>query len=196
MSRLELANSAIKLIGDFPFTGAGLNTFPGLFSQYIYNIPVFLILNSHNIYLDVALEQSFIGLLAFCLIYFGSIGLAVTVGWKNPGALLVWASLAGLVVAVLHGLVDNVLYGPNDAPFLFLLPGIAYAMTQSGSQERPGGLNIRRLLTNSQSKRSVIWVTIASIIALLLLAYGYRKPLLGAWYANLGSIQHGPGGSG
>jgi tetratricopeptide (TPR) repeat protein len=147
-----------------------------------------LILNSHNIYLDVALEQSLIGLLAFCLIYFGTIGLVVTVGWKNPGALLIWALLAGLVVAVLHGLVDNVLYGPNDAPFLFLLPGIACAMTQSGSQERPGGLDIRRLLTNSQSRRSLIWVTITFIIALLLLANGYRKPLLGAWYANLGSI--------
>jgi putative inorganic carbon (hco3(-)) transporter len=189
MSRLDLANSSLRLVGDFSITGAGLNTFPGLFSQYILNSPNYFILYSHNFYLDIALEQGFIGLLAFCTIHFGSIWMALSAGWKKPGALLVWAALAGLIVAALHGLVDNVLYGPNDAPILFWLPGLAFAMIRASSQENHLVQDHGNIKANRFRKRPIIWGILASVIMICIMTFSLQKPILGAWYANLGSIR-------
>ncbi len=72
-SRLELTESALKLVGDFPITGGGLNSFPGLYSRYIREIPFFISLNSHNMYLDVGVEQGILGGLDFSIIYRGSL---------------------------------------------------------------------------------------------------------------------------
>ena len=189
VGRLELDNGAINLISDFPFTGAGLNTFPGLFSQYVLITPFFYILNSHNIYLDIALEQSGIGLLAFAVIYLGSAWRALKAVWKNPGAWLNWASLAGLAVAMVHGLVQNVIYGMADAPFLFLLPGMAYAMTRTGSPETSHLRSTQQVITGRRLHPAIFSAALVAVITLIGLAYRFRQPLLAAWDADLGSVQ-------
>ena len=72
-SRLELFRDTLDLITDFPFTGGGLAAFPGLYSQYIAVTPFFLFNYSHNMWLDVTLEQGVLGLLAFIWVIIGSV---------------------------------------------------------------------------------------------------------------------------
>jgi len=56
-SRGELFARSIYLALDYPITGGGLGSFPGLYSRYILDIPFFYLPNSHNLFLDVAIEQ-------------------------------------------------------------------------------------------------------------------------------------------
>ena len=56
-SRAELLGRGAYFLVDYPITGAGLTSFPGLYSQYMLVIPYFYFTNSHNLFLDVAIEQ-------------------------------------------------------------------------------------------------------------------------------------------
>ncbi len=71
-SRLDVAQAGIKLIQDYPFTGMGLDSFAGHYSQYILVIPYFIYDNGHNLLIDVAVDQGLLGLVAFAVIFFGS----------------------------------------------------------------------------------------------------------------------------
>ena len=64
-SRAELTERGAYFLLDYPITGGGLNSFPGLYSQYMLGIPQFYFINSYNLFLDVAIEQGIIGGLAF-----------------------------------------------------------------------------------------------------------------------------------
>ncbi|MBE0411227.1 MAG: O-antigen ligase family protein, partial [Anaerolineales bacterium] len=57
VTRLDLAQNGLKLLGDFSFSGGGLGAFAGLYSHYIRAIPFFYFDYSHNLLLDIALEQ-------------------------------------------------------------------------------------------------------------------------------------------
>jgi putative inorganic carbon (hco3(-)) transporter len=131
-SRLDLALATTNLISDFPFTGGGLRAFPGLYSRYILVIPFLFFEYSHNLYLDVFLEQGLLGGLTLMIVLLGSLLLAGTSLMKNrefkSKALLQLAVLAGLVVLLIHGLVDDALYGMRGTPLLFLIPGIGVAL--------------------------------------------------------------------
>jgi O-antigen ligase len=72
-SRSELLTRSLFLVFDFPFTGGGLKSFPGLYSHYMLGIPFFNVVNSHNLFLDVAIEQGWLGGLSFLAIFLTSI---------------------------------------------------------------------------------------------------------------------------
>jgi hypothetical protein len=114
-SRLDLATSAGKLIEDYPFTGGGLRSFPGLFSQYIMVTPYFLFAYSHNFYLDIILEQGFLGGLALLVLILGSaiiLARQILVDREDHQLkILGEAVFIGLIVILVHGLVDDALYG-------------------------------------------------------------------------------------
>ncbi len=192
-TRVELAESAAELVGDFPFTGGGLNSFPGLYSHYIRGIPFYITLNSHNMFLDVALEQGILGMLAFCFVYLGSFWSMVSRAWKPSKASLIWASLASTLIVVLHGLVDNVVYGRWGAAIVFFLPGIAYATTRSSPQDKPKSRSRDRpvagFAAHSRYRQVLIGTIVVACVALLIGVYGYRRPILGAWYADLGAVR-------
>jgi len=63
-TRGELASRSLYLLLAFPFTGGGLGSFPGLYSSYLLDIPFYYLPNSHNLFLDVAIEQGLLGGLA------------------------------------------------------------------------------------------------------------------------------------
>src|SRR3990170_254782 len=133
LNRLEVAQGAVDLIGDFPFTGGGLDAFPGLYAQYILITPNYIIPYSHNIFLDVAFEQGILGFLTMTWVLLGSLWLLVKQGDGEP--LLRWAVLAGLFVMMVHGLVDDIVYSTQHTPLLFLLPGMAVALTQTNQPQ-------------------------------------------------------------
>ncbi len=72
ISRMQIYTNTRWLIADFPFTGGGLASFPGLYSYFVMRMPVFLFGYAHDLFLDLALEQGIIGLLSFVFILIGS----------------------------------------------------------------------------------------------------------------------------
>jgi len=62
--RLQLYRQAFEIAREVPIAGGGLASFAGLYSQYILVIPVYFLGYSHNLYLDVFLEQGLLGMAA------------------------------------------------------------------------------------------------------------------------------------
>lgn len=183
-SRLELARSALQLIEEVPFTGGGLRSFPGLYSQYVRITPHFQFAYSHNLYLDLALEQGAVGGLALLAAWLGA-------GWLLAGQLrqggqerdfdlLRWAALAALLAAGLHGLVDDALYGEGGTPLLLALPGAAAALQAAApaGELRPARAPGRKV--------ALLWAALA--VAALAALLAWRRPLQAAWCANLGAL--------
>jgi hypothetical protein len=196
-TRLELWRQAWRLAGDFPFTGGGLAAFAGLYSNYIRVIPFFLFGYSHNFFLDVLLEQGVLGLLSLVGVILGSAWLLLTrfgsesdpSRANNPGMrdertdihLFRWAVFASLMTMVLHGLVDDALYGNLGTPLLFSFPGMAVAL--SGD---PDGVQHGLGISVVPSRGAII---IAVLFAVAGLAYLSRRVLLASWYTNLGAVE-------
>jgi hypothetical protein len=192
-SRVEIFTNTVDLIGDYLITGAGLDAFRGLYSQYLLILPSFVLPHSHNLTLDILLEQGLFGLLAFGLIIAGAFWYLSrssekrAKGRRRYSSLLRWSVATSLLVVLIHGLIDDALYGSGGALFLFFLPGLAVAIFHSnqattskivGEGERQPFFN-RRLLTG---------MGVAAVVIVLLLV-GFQRSLLAAWYADLGAIE-------
>ncbi|MCA1552902.1 MAG: O-antigen ligase family protein, partial [Chloroflexi bacterium] len=65
VSRMTLWRGAWSLGGDYFFTGAGLGTISLLLSAYYFLLPVLFVIHSHNMLLDLLVEQGVFALLAF-----------------------------------------------------------------------------------------------------------------------------------
>jgi hypothetical protein len=64
LGRLQLFQGALTLIQDYPLIGAGLDLFRMLHASYVMLLHVGFAVHSHNLYLDVAIEQGLPGLFA------------------------------------------------------------------------------------------------------------------------------------
>lgn len=191
LSRVEVARQSRYLVEDYIWTGAGLASFPGQYSQYIRVVPVASQDGSHNTLLDVVLEQGVFGLLALLWIWAGSIGLLVDgrlASDTDDTGLLAAAAFSALSLLALHGLAEDPLYGSRAAPLLFLLPGIAVALAgrtpDSTGDARPSALVPWRI--SSRAK-----VPIAAGLALILIAagVGFGKAIMSSLQSNLGSVE-------
>jgi hypothetical protein len=191
-TRLDLAYSGLKLIGDYPFTGGGLNAFPALYSTYILETPNFFVGQSNNLFIDITLEQSLAGLLAFCFVYFFSFLWIAKQKWTAPHSWLVWASLVSLMIVIIHGLSDDIIYYGWGIPMVFLVPGVTHIITRPASLEpicsRSNSVSGLILRISKRIHKLILWTMILVGLAILVLVYEERKPLLASWYANLGSI--------
>ena len=175
-TRGELFARSLYLLLDFPFTGGGLNAFPGLYSYYMLGIPNFYLPNSHNLFLDVAIEQGFLGL-SFLIIFLMSVwitaqGLAKADAQHNN--LFGWLTFFALIVAFVHGMVDDYLYYGNGAILSLALPGLSATMQPQ-----------REPLAQRVNYRLAISIALVLIVFFLLNANKLRA----AWYANIGAVQ-------
>jgi putative inorganic carbon (hco3(-)) transporter len=187
-SRVDLIRDTISLSADFPFTGGGLSAFPGLYSKYILIIPYLFFEYSHNLYLDVFLEQGLLGGLALVIVLLGSLLLVITRLQKiqeiHTEALLHLAVLAGLIVLMVHGLVDDALYGMRGTPLLFLIPGISVALGYPGMNNRAVEVGRSPVVA-----RGLVWGSaILGILVVTAIGLIGNKPVTASWLANLGSI--------
>lgn len=189
-NRMQLWQGALKLVEDFPFTGGGLEAFEGLYSHYILVIPHAFIENSRNLYLEVAVEQGMLGFLALVFILAASFLILAHRFWSAPADdLSPWRGgvAAGLLILILHGLVENTLYNNQDVLFLLVLSGLAVATTVKGE--------VRPVLQEKPERQPMLaskWGAAPGVLilgVLLLGAVGFHRPLLGKWYANLGAVQ-------
>ncbi len=173
-NRLEVLSQVVKLVTDFPFTGGGLGSFPGLFSRYILVIPWLFIPHSSNLFLDTLIEQGVFGLLALAGIFISSFWLLATRPAKDDGAR--WAALAGLIVMTVYCLVEDPFHSGWPTLLLFVLPGFGVAATES----KPSTA-LRPWLK--------IAVAVGALAALAGLFVPFRQQALAAWYANLGAVE-------
>jgi O-antigen ligase len=171
ISRMEIYRGALRLAGDFPFTGGGLAAFPGLYAQYIENIPIFLFGYAHNIYLDLAVEQGAASLLLFLAVYAFSLWRLAPL--KHPSR-LAWPLAAATITLLAHGLVDDPLFAERGTPLLFLLPGMAIALADGRDMA-------------SSRKPARLLLPFAALAALAALVFW--RPLLATGYANLGAAR-------
>jgi O-antigen ligase len=128
-SRKEVWDRALYMLQDFPFTGIGAGTFvkvlPVLYPLFLTTDDVF---HSHNLYLQVAVDFGFFGLVSFSglLACAGILSLRSYRRFRSKGdiagMMLITGYCCGLFAMLLHGLVDSPLWltKPHAVPFLFM----------------------------------------------------------------------------
>ncbi len=184
-NRLELVRASSYLIADFPLTGSGLDSFPGLYSQYILVLPFYIVEHGHNLFLDITLEQGFFGLLA-------ALGIIGITGWQLARAIhtdvnddnpLLAAALTGLIILILHGLVDDTLYGSRAQFLLWVLPGVGQAVLTRTAQP----IGIREV---DPARRTRLLAT-GSVVLVVVVVYlfMFREAIGVVWRANVGAVQ-------
>lgn len=181
VSRLEIYANTLRLVVDYPFIGGGLAAFSGLYSHYAMVIPVFLFGYSHNLYLDLALEQGVLGLVAFLVIMVISLWMLLS-GRHSP--VLRWATIIGLLILLIHGLADDALYGIRGTPVLFALPGLAAAIYRyEASKGRSPNQTHLSLRAGALLLVGMGWLSVS------LIGIEAHGALRSAWYANLGAVR-------
>lgn len=193
-SRFELAENTLKLVQDFPFTGGGLRSFPGLYSQYIMVTPFFLFAYSHNFYLDLVLEVGWIGALGLLMIFLISLArLMQLVGSsrENPlHMLLSEAVLIGFIIVLLHGFVDDALFADKGSPLLLLLPGLAFLLTnqisRKSSDSEESNLKVKSSILFFKRRRLILPASL--LLVLILISLFFRNVFVSSLYANLGAV--------
>jgi O-antigen ligase len=193
-TRLDLAHSTLNLIADFPWTGGGLGSFGGLYSQYILVTPFFIYAYSHNFYLDIALEQGIFAALVGLGIFAGAgwlfIKILATSQRRSVVQLLAAAGLIGLAAVMLHGLMDDALYGMSATLLLFLLPGMAVTLTGYAAATLPLHSTVPGIGTSPQNvSKWGSWAALGGLpilIGLVILMAG--RTWQAGWYADLGAV--------
>ena len=174
-NRLDILPQALNLVADFPFSGGGLGSFPGLFSRYLLVIPWLFMPHSSNLFLDTLVEQGVLGLMALAGIFAGSFWLLAT----RPQSHWSWAAASGLIVMTVYGLVEDPFYSGWPVLLLFVLPGLGVAAT------KPEALTERRPL----SGRWKIALGAGALVVAAGMFVAFRQQALAAWYANLGAVE-------
>jgi hypothetical protein len=180
VSRLEFQRNSLLLLRDYPLIGGGLASFKMLYSTYALLSHVGFIRHSHNTFLNVAIAQGIPGLL--CLVWMWALFFLVV--WNrvlkpqaasDAGRLsqtALGAAALSLLVILIHGWVDNALYGRDGVSLLFVPLAFAVLAVPSNST-RPFQSRLRFLLPSA-----------ALVVGLLI----WWRPLMSVVYSNLGAI--------
>lgn len=181
-SRAELFERSLYLVTEFPIIGAGLGSFPGLYSHYLLGIPNYNVPNSHNLFLDVFIELGMVGGVAFLLMYLLSIWrLSQSIASANTleDKLFQGVVLGSLMLAFVHGLVDDYLFQGSGAilsvALLGVVPGPSKVTPIYQAARHPSGKDIIPLA-----------VAGAATLALILI---YQNAIRSVWFSNLGAVQ-------
>jgi hypothetical protein len=185
-SRAEVLRRGAYFLLDYPITGAGLASFPGLYSHYMLGIPHFYFPNSYNLFLDVAIEQGVAAGAILISLYVGAIVLVARAIAKDPPdelRFVRWLGLAALIVTLVHGLFYDYLY--NGGGTALLLYPLGMAMVNVGTRTNPAGQAVQQPRLQF-SWYGVMFVSVLVVIVALMLN---RNKILPLWYANLGAVQ-------
>ncbi|MGL4649066.1 MAG: O-antigen ligase family protein, partial [Caldilineaceae bacterium] len=183
-SRVQLWQDTLPLLRDYWFTGSGLSPVAMIYATYSLLLHVPFLEHAHNLYLQVALEQGMVGLVAF-------VGLIVATLVRAPAAwgaadrtqrLLLAAGVASVTAMAVHGLFDAELYVSALAPLIFLsMVALQGSATLAGRTQRTRG----QLAAGYRTDFRWLGVTIALLLALLPLARPHARA---AFAANLGAV--------
>jgi hypothetical protein len=170
--RQDLYRDSLVLTTDYPLIGGGLGGFMMLHASYVFLSHVGFSIHAHNLFLNLAIEQGTIALIAIITTW----GL---VGWHilrtpKPAPLLI-ASALSIVIIALHGLVDDALYGSRGIILLFI------PLATSGLL-KPSPTNNQQPTTTSTRKVATVLLVIAGLIA-------SGRFIVSTVYGNLATVQ-------
>ena len=176
--RAGIFGQALLLVRDYPLTGLGLGGFALQHSSYALLIHVPIHAYAHSLYLDLALGQGVVGLLAALGVLAAALilGLWALARATRPSPLL-GAGLLSLVVMLVHGTVDDPLYVSRAMPLLWMPAGLVVAGTH--------GL---RLALGDTLRAAIGW-SLAGVIFFLAAGCALWPPLRALWWANLGAVR-------
>lgn len=176
--RLIIARGVIENANDFPLTGAGLASFPGIYSKYILVIPFFYIPNAYNLFLEILFEVGYVGFWAFVAVLSGVFFSLLHKIWRgeadNEILPFTWAVLVGFWVVLIIGLFDVVLFSDLGTIFLFVLPGLGVALLKQAENK---GLLIKSVLPVFIFLGGTIWTF-----------WQRNESILVLYYANKGAV--------
>jgi O-antigen ligase len=185
-SRLQIWQQGATLIGDYIFTGAGLGTFPIVFSIYRLLIHVPFHEHMHNIFLETWFEQGVLGVIAMMW----GMGVLAVWAWRalTPAPkderhsqmarrILGWAGMASLLAMGVHGMLDVVFYLKPTMPLVGLVAAFAVQLS-------PLKAGIEKASVH-QPRR---WILLTCSLAVIMLALIFARPMVAASYANLGAL--------
>ena len=185
--RYEIAANTIQLLRDYPFLGAGWDSFSGIYSKYMLLIPYHYTAQSHNLFLNLALELGPTGFIPLIIIFLLSLFkiirsqlLDLSQGKQDfLKSALVWS----WGTLFLHWLTEDPLYGSIYLLGLFLIPGLSVLYLRSQKQK------IRPPLGERKKSFQKVSLPLFTGILVVILVISFAQPLLSAWYANLGIIK-------
>jgi len=173
--RLDIWSRALAMIGDLPLTGAGLNQYAILQSEFYPGYVLGFEHHAHNLYLQTALDLGHPGLLAF-LALMGAAGALAVRAWRRDAtaetrALVAGAGL-GLLAYLVYGLGDITPWGSRVQLGVWALLG---ALAAAGTAGEPAARPAR-----GTWHRTVV----------VLVALGVAAPLLAPlWPVNLAATR-------
>jgi len=173
--RLEVYRGSVYLIQDFPLTGIGLGgQFAMVYSKYALLIQHAFLTYSHNLYLEVWLEQGLPGISAW-LWLMAALYQAARTHAKSGADLLYQSTWIGLTAVFVHGISDARQYVSLWCWFPFFgLLGLNAAII------------LRRIAAVPKRRR---WVIPAGVVGVFLIIVAISlHPLTATWRANLGCI--------
>lgn len=174
VSRQVVFGQAWRLAQDVAFTGGGLASFPARYSTYVLDVPVIYLTHAHNAYLNVLVEQGWLGLAGYVGLLVGAawVGLRRVVSGAAAEPGLAIAGLLGVAVVLLQSVGDATLVASRAAPFWLIPAGLALG---------GGGRGPERATPANRWP----WVALAAGVVLVG-AVGWLNR--GAWHANLGAL--------
>lgn len=189
--RARLYHQTTDLIPDFWLTGGGLQSFAGLYSAYILDIPYLYFKYAHNLWLDITLEQGVMGIISFLAIY----GLTLILLFKRltkpsslsttDRAILISLLVAGFVF-IGHGFVDDAFYGIAGTPFLFVIPGLLISLEKRDNLRKDPGKPLVPYLSKLYANPAL---TGLGILIVGLISFLTIPMLKSAFQANLGAVK-------
>lgn len=186
-SRIQLIIDTFHLARDYPLLGGGLGAFPGLYSHYMRVTPYYLFGYSHNLYLDVAVSQGWVGLAALVTTLLGGLGLYLRLTdasfGQSDAADLYLAGLVASGVILLHGWMDDAFYGETGSVLLFVIPGVAW-----WGWRREAGAVIQSPDFDHQ-KRSAGGPRFGWVVLLLAVGAVLYRPIASALLVNLAAVE-------
>jgi len=142
MSRQQAWRAALWMLGDFPFTGVGMEAFDDVASvlyAWEKGKP-----GAHSLYLQVGVDLGIPGLIAYLAVLMLTLWMAVVAtrtfarkGDRELRAVTVGA-LSGMVALMIQGLVDVVAWGTRGAFFPWLVIGLITALFEAAARESSG----------------------------------------------------------
>jgi len=177
--RLLTLTDSVYLAIDQPITGAGLGSFPGLYSRYILGIDEYYYAYSHSLFVDIFLEQGVFGFLSVLAVFVLAFA-GVMQSWTGgKGEYIGCGIFASLIFIMTNGFIEDPLYSYGGTPFLFLSPALAI-MALNGNDFQHKKFKFKKVMS-----LSTIIILIATSAIILL---GGWKYIASQIYSNVGAV--------